>query len=475
MFVNKKIKNTIISFGAALCFGVVGFCFLPTTNVYAQQLPQNYVFDIDNAGLVVGDQGANNTCWAYSCSKVLETLLFKRDGITVNISEDWISLAYMYYVQDEDQTKILTSDDGTQDKLDYHFGQTGIPQFFERVVNAYGIVQENDFQLTQSVDQSNFKSIFEESKSKAQSIGQISVSWAGYIKTAENQYYSTQDDIVGILKHRLYEHGAVYTAVNSLYISSATDFNYVYHNPQYLLNHGMTIIGYDDNFIISLAGNQKTGAFLLLNSQGDDFKYVYMPYEMFTPNMLQDPQTNTATDTNAVISNTYVINFAEDNSGDENGSNQEPQDPTLPPQDGEEQAPDEEDPPIIAPDGPTSGSDEILGGGQIEAPTFGDMIDKFAEKPISEKTIIVLSLLAVGVLIITGACLLGASIHRQVQTSNNNHQVLDENMRRFRMHQQNLQFEKAKLEEELEAMRKEAHRRKQRRLKREFKKKLENK
>ena len=43
------------------------------------------------------------------------------------------------------------------------------------------------------------------------------------------------------------------------------------------------------------------------------------------------------------------------------------------------------------------------------------------------------------------------------------------------MHQQNLQFEKAKLEEELEAMRKEAHRRKQRRLKREFKKKLENK
>ena len=211
----KKYKNLGISCFVAGAMILGGLSFFQPAKVYADNtLPQTFEYKVGDMGLTVGDQGGTQLCWAYTSSKVLETLIYNATtpNTAVNISEDWISLAYMYYVNDENQS-LISEGKSTDDKTTYLYGQTGIPHFFQRVVNAYGLMFEEDFTFTETVTTQNYKEIFETSKANASKniISNIAPFWVGGIAP-----YATQNDIVNTIKDYLYNNGAVYTAVNSI-------------------------------------------------------------------------------------------------------------------------------------------------------------------------------------------------------------------------------------------------------------------
>lgn len=521
-----KIKNLGISCFVAGAMILGGLSFFQPAKVYAEDLlPQSFEYRIADIGLTVGDQGGTQLCWAYTSSKVLETLIYNATSQTavVNISEDWISLAYQYYVNDENQT-LISEGKTTDDKTTYLYGQTGIPQFFQRVIMAYGLMFEENFVLTESITTENYKQIFEASKEHVNKnlITNIQPLWAGKIDN-----YVTQDDIVYTIKNYLYNFGALYTAVNGSAIATVGEYAYVYHLPTEQLTHAMTIIGFDDAIQIDVNGDVKTGAFKLLNSYGNYRQIVYMPYDMMAPNIVEIDDI--PTETNAVLSNTFVFNV-EFNTGDNPGGNDTPTNPNQPtnPDEPENPAdpneptdpnqpvdpnpdtptdPDEpvdpnpneptnpEDPddpneptdpsPPVVPDDPNDGpndpNEDISGGGGGSTTTgqntMGELLDnllgRYEQKSGGEKAVVVFAILTMLGLAGTGIGFGIATLITKSKTAAINQSAFGNSVQQYRQHQLSLAQQKADLEKQIADMRAEAKKRKQRRLKREFKKKLE--
>ena len=521
----KKYKNLGISCFVAGAMILGGLSFFQPTKVYADtSLPQQFEYNIEDMGLTIGNQGGTGLCWAYTSSKVLETLIYNATtpNTAVNISEDWISLAYMYYVNDENQT--LTTE-APSDKPEYSYGITGVPHYFQRVISAYGLMLEDDFSLTETITTENYKQIFEASQNKAHKdiVVDLDVVWVGSLQVPNtNSFYNqVQDGFVNIVKDYLVNYGAVYTAVSQ--ITPGIDCNYVFHGTTDNLTHAMTIIGYDDTKEIDVGGEVKTGAFTLLNSYGDYRQIVYMPYEMMTPNI------SGTSELNKVISNTFVFDNVEFYTGDDSNPDNptdpnepttpdEPENPTEPnepvdpnqpvdpneptdpnpddpnepvdpnepiePEDPDDpNQPDDPSTPVVPEDpndGPNDPNEDISGGGGTTSDgqnSMGEILDnllgRFEQKSGGEKAIIVFAMLAMIGLVGVGIGFGVITLISRTRTAAINQSAFGDSVQKYRQHQLSMQQQKADLEQQIADMRAEAKKRKQRRLKREFKKKLE--
>lgn len=543
----KKYKNLGISCFVAGAMILGGLSFFQPTKVYADtSLPQQFEYSIENMGLTIGNQGGTGLCWAYTSSKVLETMVhkFTTAHTAINISEDWISLAYMYYVNDENQT---LATEKPFDNTEYVYSITGVPHFFQRVVSAYGIMLEDDFTLTETITTQNYKQIFEANQDKAHKdiVVDFDVLWAGYLTVPETNglsYDKVENGFVNIIKDWLWNYGAVYTAVSQ--ITPGIDCNYVFHATTDNLTHAMTIIGFDDQKQIDVGGEVKTGAFTLLNSYGDYRQIVYMPYDMLTPNV----NNSIYKEQNNIISNTFVLNNVNVNADfvlsneestvpdqnqptdpndpvdpdpNEPTTPDEPENPTEPnepvdpnepidpnpddpnepttpvdpenptdpneptePEDPDDpNQPDDPNTPVVPDDpndGPNDPNEDISGGGGTTSDgqnSMGEILDnllgRFEQKSGGEKAIIVFAMLAMIGLVGVGIGFGVITLISRTRTAAINQSAFGDSVQKYRQHQLSMQQQKADLEQQIADMRAEAKKRKQRRLKREFKKKLE--
>ena len=163
MALRKRIGKIGISCTLALAVMAGGAFLSSPTKVYAETVPTSYQIDI--TPFEVGNQGglSSKLCWSYASSKMLETYIYNNFApqTAFNISEEWISLAYMFYVRDAaNQDKWLTGeDDYAKDNLTYEFRQEGIPHFLERVVNTYGIMTEEDYDYQGEITLGNYQEV----------------------------------------------------------------------------------------------------------------------------------------------------------------------------------------------------------------------------------------------------------------------------------------------------------------------------
>lgn len=474
MALRKKIGKTMVCGAVALAV-MAGGAFLSTpTKVYADEnaLPSSYQLDI--TPFEVGNQGLSSLCWAYSSSKVLETYIYNSFSpqVAFNISEDWISLAYMYYVNDIDNTLETDSSKGLDDE-DYQFGDFGLPHFFERVVNTYGIMLEEDFDFTGEITTANLQTVFNQYKSKVKTdvIENFKFSWIGYYPGVPASY--NQQTIVNAIKTYLssedYAKSAIYTGCETV-SGKGTDTPYVWHDTSNGLSHALAIIGYDDAKVVNVEGEgAKTGAFKLLNSYGDENQIVYMPYDMFAPNVHEDAVGSV--EANNVLSNTFYVS---------NGS--------VPTQDNENQEGTGEN--AGGESGGTAGegsggeSGENAGAGgtegdegteeggvviQEETLSFWETI---MAKPIEEKVLLGVMVGVSAIFLIVAFAFMISAINRKRQTKSINQQVLAHNFAKYQSHRLNLERQKKELDEEIQKIREEQKRKKQRRLKRQFNKKV---
>lgn len=484
MALRKRIGKIGISFSLALAVMAGGAVFSTPTKIYADEsaLPSYYQLDISS--LEVGNQGLSSLCWAYSASKVLETYIYNNfqpyETMSLNISEKWMSLAYMYYVNDTDNSAKWVTDDYAKDNFDYQYGETGMPFFFERVVNTYGIMLEEDFDYEGEVTSGNLQTIFNNYKSKIKTdiIEDLEFSWIGAypgVKTVVNGKPTyTKDAVINAIKTYISSDvlakSALYTGVVGV-SGQGTESPYVWHDTSSSLSHAMTIIGYNDNQVVTIEGEgTKTGAFILLNSYGEENKIVYMPYDMFEPNLQQ--QGGGISELNNVLSNTFYISDGKQitQSGNEGTG-------------GGEQAGDGENAGTGESSGGAGTVPEGGSGGSEGTPPEGEGEETLPEETLSfwetimaksteEKVFMGVAVGVVAIFLFVGIGFLIAAGMRRRQTKSINQQVLAHNFAKYQSHRLNLEKQKKELDEELQKIREEQKRKKQRRLKRQFNKNL---
>ena len=508
LLTRKNIKKTAFSTFLALSVALGGFfAFNNPINVYAQERPSQYEVEIPS--LVNGNQGSTGLCWAYVSTKVLESYYYTNTEPhqTINISENWISLAYMYYVNDPNQS--ITD----RDNADYVWGTTGQARYYQHAINAYGFVEEDDWTLTQTVTKDNYKTLFEDSLQFAQKdiFANLEFDWLGY-KVISDYSYNNYNIILSI-KDLLLKDNMVYSAaeVNNLVIKqNAEGLNYLYYEDVTTKpGHAITIVGFDDNFQAVENGETLTGAFKILNSYGADgtggrVQYFYVPYKMFESSLVNN------TEQNKLFSNAYYLKSVditppslddgnpEGPGGSTTPENPDGNDPVNPPS-GEEPEPgnpntppsgdgddpetppnDNEDDPIIPPGGgedpetPPSGDEQDPvtppSGDENEDVTteIPNFIDVFNQKTTAEKVVVLFGVSA-GV-IFTGTAIgfgVAAGI-RRARTNALNHHVMAKTLSDYQSHKFDLQKKEKELQEQLEELRKVQERKKQRRLKRKF-------
>ncbi len=298
---NKKFKfSKIIYLTAILCIAIIFsaiFIIKKGTNVYADNLnnlsrnyvANSYIFDeevqpqntddnfkenndeviygktpVDVSGrstycmrddylLYTQDQASNGLCWAFSSSCALGTTMMLATGQYYDVSEAWIGLAYKMY------------------NTTYVYGDAGNENYFNAAIQNYGIVLESDLTYENSflISNDNYKEYFNFYKKYAQK---------GIVNNLVTASYSLVTNKSAIKNH-IYNYGALslgtkwYQDGTSNGIKELSDYSYKYPSrcdSTTKTGHAIAVIGWDDNIQVTYNGTTYTGAWICLNSWGND-------------------------------------------------------------------------------------------------------------------------------------------------------------------------------------------------------------
>lgn len=229
-------------------------------------LPSSYCMR-DEYMLYTQQQSIMGLCWAFTSQTALETTIMKATGEYLDFSEAWISTALTYgdkygKVPDYD---ILFSDS-------YVNGDGGIFLGYDAVVRQYGVVLEQDFvyEDVYEITNNNVDEYFNLYKEYA------NTDFRNNLIAGRFDNFSTSSNkttIMNSMKNHIYKHGSIYCGMDFDDISSGTyNSNEVfYKTPSVSTNsgHAVSLIGWDDNIIISHNNISYKGAFIALNSWGN--------------------------------------------------------------------------------------------------------------------------------------------------------------------------------------------------------------
>ncbi len=248
----------------------------------SSNLPQSYFLAKDGFKTIVGNQGKFGTCWAFSALTSSETGLMKYNQ-DVNFSE--AHLSYFTYAS-KNQKKAFRNLFG-----DYNPFNNGGFTFTatNSLANWYGPVYEEDFPY------SNEK-ISEKYKYNSVVHLQNMISFPKYAYENENEQKIARQTLVEQVKGEMYKNKQ---AVDIAYLASNQSVNY---NPETNAwynytgdhtNHGVVIIGWDDNYPKENFNNsehiENNGAWLVQNSWGEEWGddgCFWLSYEDVTINYI---------------------------------------------------------------------------------------------------------------------------------------------------------------------------------------------
>lgn len=244
-------------------------------------LPEKYSLK-DKLNLNVRNQENTNFCWAFAASKVFETTYANLNN-KVTINE--LSPRHMAYATSRYFNNNIENPNGFNRNVDVGGNYFQATAYW---ANGSGPILEKDMPFVNSMEKINISEIQNKSvQAQLEDATFFPNIYKSYNGLEKINYYNgngieyTKDDIEtfrNMIKNQIIKYGAVGSMT---YISTSQDMNYFssvenncYYcdNPNLLVNHAITIIGWDDNFSRdNFDGKSKPvndGAYLVLNSYG---------------------------------------------------------------------------------------------------------------------------------------------------------------------------------------------------------------
>ena len=227
---------------------------------------------VDNGFVTdVKNQGSNGNCWAYAACSVAESYLIKHGMASKNVDLSEAHLTYYMYNNTGDPYS-NTDGDNTIVASGYDYRKIGAdPRAVELALSTFGLAEESKYPESllnngmsgTKADQYNTKYLLTNSR---------------LICSDNTQNYKDQ------IKQAIFDNGSVFATYydQSNYYGNKNS----YYNPDKIniLNHAISIVGWDDNFDKTNFNSQPTenGAWLIKNSWGPGFGnsgYFWMSYE----------------------------------------------------------------------------------------------------------------------------------------------------------------------------------------------------
>ena len=238
------------------------------------------------------DQGDLNLCWSYTTTEQVESLLMLKSNKPYNSSSEILSTSQMDYA---------TSSDGIKDYVNENrnrvFGEGG--NFYIASVaasNAISLIPESKMPQTTSTEQKELVDVLNYGNSLYEVDSSVALPrFSGDYNSSEFQSYNN------LIKKAIVENGGLYigTQAPGYECSSRNNDNkYIIRVDDSCLKesgHALQVIGWDDNYEYTYCvdGNKHkpstacsasdritgTGAWLLRNSWGNNFSYVYLAYD----------------------------------------------------------------------------------------------------------------------------------------------------------------------------------------------------
>ena len=240
----------------------------------SQQLPTRYNV-AENYLINVGNQNNHGVCWVFGSNTATENFIARNFGDYINFSEAWVAVA----------NRTLAND--------YVIGDGGHHGFYIDSVNMHGVVLEEDmpYELLDGIGESNWEDYYSVYSSYAK---KDLISYINYVQ-CYNISHSTAT--WQMLKEYIYNYSAITGCIDAnstsfltnKYVSTSSEYynsKYVcnlssqYPSGQSGINHMITLIGYDDNYVCQdKQGGVHVGAWIAQNSWGGSYDYFYIAYD----------------------------------------------------------------------------------------------------------------------------------------------------------------------------------------------------
>ena len=262
----KYLFMFLVMFSLALCadfaFNKHDYSYVEQQAVQAEDeivIPSKYCLR-DDYFLLTTNQHGQGLCWDFASSTVFTTAVMHSTNQYIDYSEGWISETYAK------QSSYYTPGDGG------YFGA------FENAIRDYGIIQEQDFNYSESyqVSRENVNDMYEyfsqfSDKGIINNYKTKSYSVSHYADEETKQYQRN------LIKRHIMTQSALYVSFG--WATGSAKYNgrtiYFKHpNPESTVGgHALTIVGWDDDLEVVFNNVRYKGAWLFLNSWGDGSGY----------------------------------------------------------------------------------------------------------------------------------------------------------------------------------------------------------
>lgn len=232
-------------------------------------LPSQYCLR-DDYMIYAEQQFTLGLCWNFGSHTALETTIMKATGESLDFSEAWISTALTY----ADKYNYIPNYN-LMSTEQYINGDGGRFVDFDLVAKKYGLVLEQDFKYEYAYEVTN---------------GNVDNYFSLYSQYADDDIYndyipgrfdidvsSKKANAIKSVKNHIINHGGITTSMKFGDSLTTTTFNsktIIYKIPSTNVSTGhlMSIIGWDDNIQITYSGKIYKGAWIVMNSYGNEIQ-----------------------------------------------------------------------------------------------------------------------------------------------------------------------------------------------------------
>lgn len=240
-----------------------------STKYDGEALPSYYSMR-DEYMLYAQQQSSQGLCWCFASNMSLSTTIMKKTGEFLDFSEGWISLAITYGTASGEFTEYRNNLSSS-----YYPGDGGWFLGFDLAAKRYGVLLEQEFSFEQSylTSMSNYNSLYNEYSQYANKNIMQNVT-AGKFLNYQNKDTATRNLTLNSIKQHIKNDGGVTIALRW---NSMTTINYngkdlYFKTPgeSTSAGHLLNIIGWDDNITGTYNGKTYKGAWIVLNSWGNE-------------------------------------------------------------------------------------------------------------------------------------------------------------------------------------------------------------